>query len=99
MNSCSFQEACEVIYVTTFQGEYFKNSSKRGLLNSWEEAPFKRLVKSCKLLRFNGNNLKTESNRGLLCSWEEAPFKRLVKSYNSLRFKGNFLKIAPTGAY
>ena len=98
MGRSSFQEACEVIYVTTFQREYFKNNSKRGLLKSWDEAPFKGLVNSCQLLHFSGNNLKTKSKWGLLNSWEEAPFKRLVKSYKLLPFKGNILKITPAGA-
>ncbi len=58
MGGNCFQEACEVMQVTTFQGAYFKNDSKRGLLSSWEEAPFKSLVKAYKLLHFKGNILK-----------------------------------------
>ena len=50
MGRSSFQWVCEVVYVTTFQGECFENSSKTGLLNLWEEAPLKRLVNSYKLL-------------------------------------------------
>ena len=45
MGRSSFQEACEVIQVNTFRGECLKNDFKRGLLSSWEEAPFKRLVR------------------------------------------------------
>ena len=59
MGRSSFQWACEVIQVTTLQGECFENNSKTGLLDLWEEAPFKRLVKSYRLLFFIGKILKT----------------------------------------
>ena len=62
----SLHEACEVMQATTFQGECFTNNFNRGSLNSWEQPPFKRLVKSYKLLHFKGNILKI-TPRGAYC--------------------------------
>ena len=49
---CSFQTCCEIVYITTFQKEYWKNNSKRMLLNSRDIAAFKHVVKSYILPHF-----------------------------------------------
>jgi len=61
MGRSSFRESCELIYITIFQEEYFKNNFTRSLLNSWEEAAFENLVNSFILPYFKKNILKITS--------------------------------------
>ena len=55
VGNCSFRTCCELIYITTFQEEYFKNDSKRKLLNSWEYTSFEHVVNSYILPHFKQN--------------------------------------------